>query len=88
MHPAERTWNEFMDGFMELERLWGKVRKEALALGRIDKLSVPGQKRFGVSTIRSEFKVAIPRLIDTARRNGGLAELLIPEYGESEEDDG
>jgi hypothetical protein len=86
VHKAEQAWNVFVGAFVDLQEAWKAYRREIDKVKRAEELqSYMGQKVFGMSTSRSEFSVAIPRLMDYARRNGGLETLFI-ELKELEEE--
>lgn len=79
----EERWNDFVEAFEELEEYWGAFQEELREVESSDELSVQGQKIYGLATTRSKFSVAIPRLIDYARRSGGLRSLAIKEIDDA-----
>jgi len=80
MHEAEWAWNDFVEKFLELKEQWELFQAAAEEVEhREDLTTAQGQKIFGLATRRSKFDVAVPRLLDHARRGGGLESLLIKE---------
>lgn len=78
MHEMEKSWNEYIRCLLRAERLWDKFRERQANVKSREELSIPGQRVQGMATSRAAHMVALPRLLDLARRNGGLQSLLVP----------
>lgn len=78
MHEMERAWNKFIRRLLEAERAWDEFRDKHARTRNRELLSVPGQRIYGLATARALYMVALPRILDFARRGGGLESLLIP----------
>lgn len=85
MQPAEQAWNDFAEALMATEEAWKGLQEAMGTVKSLEELSIPGQQMLAVSTVRSDFFTAMPRMLDRARGNGGLKTFLIP--GEEEDDE-
>jgi hypothetical protein len=80
VHDMEYAWNDFVERLLELKESWKEFQKERLAVSRSEELdTTQGQKVFGLATTKSKFDVALPRILEFARRSGGIETLLIEE---------
>ena len=87
MHEMERAWNKFIRLLLEAERVWDEFRDKHARTRNRELLSVSGQRIHGLATARALYMVALPRILDHARRNGGLENLLIPGDEDEEVDE-
>jgi hypothetical protein len=71
------NWNNFVRTLISAEKLWEKHRANMAGIRQIDGLSPKARKVLASVTNRSKFDVALPRLTDQWRQNGGLNELLV-----------
>lgn len=71
------NWNNFIKTLIAAEKLWEKHRTNMVGVRQIDGLSPKARKVLAASTNRATFDVALPRLADQWRRNGGLKELIV-----------
>ena len=88
MKPVESAWNEFVERLKDLAESWEALQEELTGLNSLGReaLSIQGQKMLAPATRKAKFLVALPRILDTIRRNGGIEALVITEYGEEEDE--
>ena len=89
MKPAESAWNEFVVRLKDLAESWEALQKEITGLNALERegLSIQGQRILAPATRKAKFLIALPRILDTIRRNGGIEALVITDYEEEEDDD-
>jgi hypothetical protein len=75
----EEKWNIVIETFLDMEESWKDFQESLGEVESTAELTYLGQKIAGLATARAKFLVAVPRLIDWARRNGGLQNLMIEE---------
>ena len=84
----EYAWNDFVEQLEETKRKWRIFQAKHEVVSDKEKMSVEGQKIYGYSTCRSDFFVALPRILDLARMNGGLSTLKLKLEKKEETKDG
>jgi hypothetical protein len=73
-----QTWNKFLESIIDLEKQWNSLVELRTAPGfHTDRLPAVAGKFFGLATSRSAFLVALPRLLDYARKYTCLNDMIV-----------
>lgn len=73
-----QAWNKFLGTIIDLEKQWSSLVELRTAPGfNIERLPAEAGKFFGLATARASFLVALPRLLDYARKYTSLAEMQV-----------